>query len=92
MPRRHRGTLRRCIGCMISQDKDRLLRLVLEDGHLSLDSSFNKEGRGAYLCKNLECFKKAVKKNAFSRTFRREVKKEEIENLLVLLEKELGEQ
>ena len=71
--RRHSGTLRRCIGCMESKEKDELLRIVSVDDGISLDLAGTAPGRGAYLCRNLECLETAVKKNSFSRVFRKKI-------------------
>lgn len=71
--RRHKGTLRRCIGCMESREKSELLRIVCPKDEAVLDLTGNDPGRGAYLCKSLECLEKAEKKNGFSRVFRKKV-------------------
>ena len=54
--------VRRCIGCGEHFDKRLLLRVVrAPDGTVSLDFTGKKSGRGAYLCKDPACFKKAQK-------------------------------
>ncbi len=59
---------RMCIGCMERKPKTELIRIVKsKDGEVSLDKTGKKSGRGAYICNNIECFKKAKKKNAFNR-------------------------
>ena len=51
---------RRCVGCGESFLKKELIRVVRDkDGNVSLDFVGKKAGRGAYLCKNTTCFKKA---------------------------------
>ena len=53
---------RRCVGCANSFQKKDLIRVVRSnDGTVSLDFTGKKAGRGAYLCKNVACFKKAQK-------------------------------
>ncbi|MBQ8215521.1 MAG: YlxR family protein [Clostridia bacterium] len=53
---------RRCVGCANSFLKKDLIRVVRgSDGVVSLDFTGKKAGRGAYLCKNVACFKKAQK-------------------------------
>ena len=53
---------RRCVGCGESFPKKELIRVVRDkDGSVSLDFVGKKAGRGAYLCKNTACFKKAQK-------------------------------
>lgn len=54
--------MRRCLGCMASFPKKELIRVVRSpEGEVSLDFRGKKSGRGAYICKNLACFKKARK-------------------------------
>jgi predicted RNA-binding protein YlxR (DUF448 family) len=58
------------VGCGRRAPKDELLRFVARDGELAVGSD---EGRGAYTCRRLSCFERAVSKNAFNRTLRRKV-------------------
>lgn len=53
---------RRCVGCNESKPKQELIRVVrAPDGGVSLDFTGKKSGRGAYLCKEMSCLKKAIK-------------------------------
>ncbi len=53
---------RRCVGCGESKIKKELIRVVrAPDGTVSLDLTGKKSGRGAYLCHDPACFKKARK-------------------------------
>lgn len=53
---------RRCIGCGERKPKSELIRVVRgPDGGVSLDFTGKKAGRGAYLCRDLRCLKKAQK-------------------------------
>ena len=72
---------RRCIGCMTSKPKQELLRIVAGPDGLHIDQSGKMPGRGAYLCRNSECAKLAVKKNAFGRNLKTEVTKQQAEAL-----------
>ena len=54
--------MRQCLGCREMHPKKELIRVVRDkDGSVSLDFVGKKAGRGAYLCKNTACFKKAQK-------------------------------
>ena len=54
--------LRKCLGCMSSFPKKDLVRVVkTPEGEVILDLSGKKSGRGAYICKNSSCLKKALK-------------------------------
>lgn len=65
---------RQCIGCRESKNKKELIRIVkTPEGDIVLDKSGRRNGRGAYLCDNPECLKKAKERKALSRSFRIEV-------------------
>ena len=50
--------------------KRELIRAVRSpEGEISLDSKGKKPGRGAYLCHNADCLKRAVKSKALTRAF-----------------------
>ncbi len=74
--------LRQCIGCMEMKAKKELIRVVKsKEGEISLDTTGKKNGRGAYLCKNKECFLKAVKAKKLNRAFSTEIPSEVISSL-----------
>ena len=72
---------RRCIGCMTSKPKAELIRIVASEAGLHIDQSGRMPGRGAYLCRNVECARLAIKKNAFGRNLRTEVTRQQAEAL-----------
>ena len=54
--------LRQCIGCGEMKSKKEMVRVIkTAEGEILLDATGRKNGRGAYLCPSMECFKKAVK-------------------------------
>ena len=54
--------LRKCLGCMSSFPKKDLVRVLkTPEGAVVIDLSGKKSGRGAYICKNSSCLKKALK-------------------------------
>lgn len=60
--------MRMCSGCRESKPKSELIRVVrTPEGNIIVDKTGKVSGRGAYLCKNEECFKKSVKSKALSR-------------------------
>lgn len=62
--------MRMCTGCGEMFDKRTLVRVVKSpEGEILLDLTGKKPGRGAYVCKNSDCLKKARKKKAFERAF-----------------------
>jgi predicted RNA-binding protein YlxR (DUF448 family) len=69
--------LRMCTGCGEMKPKKGLVRIVKSNvGEVSLDETGKKPGRGAYMCKNVDCFKKARKTKRLERTFGCEIPKE----------------
>ena len=61
--------MRQCMGCRERREKRELIRVVrCTDGSVSLDFSGKLNGRGAYLCPNMECLKKAQKSKALDRS------------------------
>ena len=62
--------MRQCLGCREMKPKRELLRAVRSpEGEFSLDLTGKKHGRGAYVCRNAECLKRAVKSKALARAF-----------------------
>ena len=56
---------RQCVGCREMKDKRALIRAVKSpQGEVSLDFTGKKPGRGAYVCPNSECLKRARKSRA----------------------------
>ena len=79
---------RRCSGCGVSFPKSSLLRVVRSpDGTVSLDFTGKKSGRGAYVCRSVQCFKKARKAKRFERSLECEIPEEVYD----ALERELTE-
>ena len=61
--------MRKCVGCQEMKEKKSLIRVVkTAEGDIILDDTGKKNGRGAYICKSLECFKKAKKTKALERS------------------------
>lgn len=53
---------RMCTGCSEMKPKKELLRIVKnKENDISVDLTGKKPGRGAYICKNVECFQIAFK-------------------------------
>ena len=78
--------MRRCIGCMESFEKDKLIRIAYHEGRLTVDPDAKAPGRGVYICKNRECIDKARRKNTIQRSLRRGFEPEETEKIFRELE------
>ena len=60
---------RQCMGCRERKAKRELIRVVrCPDGAVMLDFSGKVSGRGAYICPDMECLKKARKSKALDRS------------------------
>lgn len=60
---------RQCMGCRERKAKRELIRVVRSpEGEVSLDFDGKKNGRGAYICPNPECLKKAIRSKALDRS------------------------
>ena len=60
---------RQCMGCRERKAKREMIRVVrMTDGNVSLDFSGKLNGRGAYICHNPECLKKAQKAKSLERS------------------------
>ena len=79
--------MRQCLGCRQMKPKAELTRVVRSpDGQVSLDFTGKKPGRGAYVCKNAECLKRAIKSKAISRALGADTPNEIIESLVSAVE------
>ncbi len=79
--------MRQCLGCREMKPKRELLRVVRSpEGEVSLDTRGKKPGRGAYVCPNADCLKKAVKTRALSRALETEIPDEVMQRLAAELE------
>lgn len=74
--------LRQCIGCGEMKNKKEMIRVLkTSEDEIVLDATGRKNGRGAYLCPSMECFKKAVKSKGLERSFKMAIPKEVYETL-----------
>ena len=77
---------RQCMGCRERKAKRELIRVVRgTDGTVSLDFGGKLNGRGAYLCPDPECLKKAEKSKALERSLEVTIPEE----VIVRLQKEM---
>ena len=60
---------RQCMGCRERKAKRELIRVVrTPEGTVNLDFGGKMNGRGAYICPQMECLKKALKSKALDRS------------------------
>lgn len=74
--------MRQCLGCREMKPKRELIRVVRSpEGNISLDFKGKASGRGAYICPDPNCLKKAVKARALERAFYAQIPPEIYEKL-----------
>lgn len=85
--------LRKCLGCNEMKPKNELIRVVkspdekdenkeiISTGTISLDLTGKKNGRGAYVCKNINCLEKAIKAKRLERAFSTSIPQEVYDEL-----------
>lgn len=80
---------RTCMGCNIKKDKKDFIRIVKsKDSKISIDKTGKMQGRGAYLCDNIECLEKAIKTKRIEKVFETKIDNEIYERLRgVMLDK-----
>lgn len=74
--------MRQCLGCRVMKPKKELIRVVRSpEGEISLDFKGKASGRGAYICPDNACLKKAIKAKALERALSVNIPQEIYERL-----------
>ena len=77
---------RKCVGCGVSKNKNELIRVVRSpagnEPEVSIDLKGKKSGRGAYICRDEQCLKKALKARRFERNLEIKISDELAQSLL----------
>ncbi len=82
---------RQCMGCRERKDKKAMLRVVrMTDGNVCLDFSGKVNGRGAYVCPDPECLKKARKAKSLERALEVTIPEEVYDRLQKEMEAQHG--
>ena len=77
---------RQCMGCRERKEKRQMIRVVrTPEGSVNLDFGGKMNGRGAYICPNPECLKKALRSKALDRSLEVTIPEE----VITRLEKEM---
>lgn len=80
--------MRQCVGCGEMKNKKDMMRVLrTTEGDIVLDTTGRKNGRGAYLCRDIGCLRKAAGNKGLERSFKMRIPREIYENL----EKEFAE-
>ncbi len=75
--------MRTCVGCGANKPKKDLVRVIrTSEGEITLDLTGRANGRGAYLCRNVECLKRALKTKSIARSLKEPIPEEVADKLL----------
>ena len=82
--------LRKCISCGEGKPKKDLTRIVRSpENVVAIDITGKMNGRGAYLCSNIDCITSAKKTKKLSRALEVEIPENIYDNLLKIVEEQL---
>jgi predicted RNA-binding protein YlxR (DUF448 family) len=80
--------MRQCLGCREMKPKKEMIRVVRSpEGEISLDFRGKANGRGAYVCPNQDCLKKAIRGRALEKTFSLPIPEEVYDRLRAEMER-----
>lgn len=70
------------MGCNTKKDKKDLIRIVKnKENQINIDKTGRQEGRGAYLCDDIQCLEKVIKSKRIEKIFDMKISEEIYENL-----------
>ncbi len=73
---------RTCMGCNGKKDKKELIRIVKnKEGQINVDKTGKQEGRGAYLCDDVQCLSKVMKSKRLEKALDTKISEEIYEKL-----------
>ena len=79
---------RRCTGCGEHFPKNTLVRILrTPEGEIVLDTTGKRSGRGAYICKNADCLKKARRSRRIEQSLEASISPEIYEKLEVEIDR-----
>lgn len=68
---------RTCMGCNEKKDKKDLIRIVKnKENQISIDKTGKAQGRGAYICDDINCLEKIIKSKRLERIFEMKISEE----------------
>ena len=76
------GPMRQCTGCQEMKNKKEMIRVLkTSEGEILLDATGKKNGRGAYLCRSMDCLEKAIRSRGLERSLKVKIPDEVYETL-----------
>ena len=79
--------MRQCTGCREMKSKREMIRVIrTTENEICIDATGRKNGRGAYICPNMDCLKLAIKNRGLERSLKMAIP----ESLYQQLEEEMS--
>lgn len=73
---------RTCMGCNTKKNKKDLIRIVKDkENQISIDKTGKQQGRGAYICDDIQCLEKVIKSKRLEKVFDMKISEQIYENL-----------
>lgn len=73
---------RTCMACNSKKNKYDLIRIIKkQNGEILIDKTGKQDGRGAYICNNIECLEKVIKTNRIARILKSDIDKKIYEDI-----------
>ena len=74
--------MRQCTGCQEMKNKKEMIRVLkTSEVEILLDATGKKNGRGAYLCRSMDCLEKAIRSRGLERSLKVKIPDEVYETL-----------
>jgi len=61
---------RRCVCCRKTEHQTNMIRIAKFQNQIYIDKNHSPNGRGAYICNNIDCIKNVIKKRLLNRAFK----------------------
>ena len=79
--------MRQCTGCREMKSKREMIRVIrTTENEICIDATGRKNGRGAYICPNMDCLKLAIKNRGLERSLKMAI----LESVYQQLEEEMS--
>jgi len=76
---------RTCMGCNEKKNKKDLIRIVKTKEEVCIDKTGKQEGRGAYICNNIQCLERVIKSKRLEKSLGIRITEEMYNNLKIII-------
>ena len=93
MPKSRHVPVRSCVACGVKMAKVQLVRVVRTAlGSVTVDATGRAPGRGAYLCRTLGCWDRAVGKGTLGRSLGQDIASPDLEQVRAYYQENIAPQ